>query len=497
MNFCEDCGAPLSPGVRFCENCGAKISDAPAFTSGKTDEFSENLEGGVLYTNLNLLSQNLGIPKEDILTAINNFITVRKADGISYELFDVSDKISNNSSLQEHISLVHSAVSQGQRYLFILGDNEIIPTCVWDNMASDREHDSDVSSDLPFATLDSESPFYGKKFDFDNCLYVGRLPTAVIMNYLNNIASYTKPSSINSFAMSAMVWTMETMELYGQVRNASDNVHGPEMETSPLFELGQEQSSIPSNTNLLLFNLHGSNQTEFWYGQEGSDYPEAMSHESLDHLTEPYFLAVEACYGARYENLSISQSILLSALNSKCLSFLGSSRIAFGRPMPEGCCADVVCSEHLVNLLKGMRAGEAFNLARKKLMEDSGPDEIKTLAEFSLYGDPSLSIIQNMEKSIPNQKRRRVAGLVGTLPDIRSAVKLELVNVDEKIADVAAKFIKTYPWMGGVEPKFYRNVASVSSDINAVFSKKNELGPQIVSVTISKDGKIQKFMETK
>ncbi|MCR4735119.1 MAG: zinc-ribbon domain-containing protein [Treponema sp.] len=497
MNFCEDCGAPLSPGVKFCENCGAKISDAPAFSSGKTDEFSENLEGGVLYTNLNLLCQNLGMTKEDILTAINNFITVRKSDGIGYELFDVSDKISNNSSLQEHISLVHSAVSQGQRYLFILGDNEIIPTCVWDNMASDSEHDSDVSSDLPFATLDIDSPFNGKIYNFDNFLYVGRLPTAAIMNYLNNIASYTKPDSLNSFAMSAMVWTMETMELYGQVRDASYNVHGPEMETSPLFELGQEQSYIPSNTNLLLFNLHGSNQTEFWYGQEGSDYPEAMSHESFAHLTEPYFLAVEACYGARYENLSVSQSILLSALNGKCLSFLGSSRIAFGRPMPEGCCADVICSEHLVNLIKGMRAGQAFNLAREKLMENSGPDEIKTLAEFSLYGDPSLTITQTVQKSLPKQKRKGIAGLVGTLPDVRSAVRLELVNVDAKIAEVASNFIKTYPWMDGVKPKFYKNVASSRSDINAVFSKKNKFGPQIVSVTISKDGKIQTFMETK
>ena len=497
MNFCEDCGAPLSPGVRFCENCGAKISDASLTAAGKNDVVADNLEGGVLYTNLQLLSSALETSTETILMVINNFIDLRKADGIGYELFDISGKVSDNNSLQEHINLIKSAVSKGQRYLFILGDNNIIPTCVWENMASDRESDSDVSSDLPFATLDTDSPFNGKIFNFDNFLYVGRLPTAVIMNYMENIAAYKMPSSISSFALSAMVWTMETMDLYANVRNDSDIVHGPEMETSPLFELGQELSCIPSNTNLLLFNLHGSNQTEFWYGQEESNYPEAMSHDSFNHLTEPYFLAVEACYGARYENLPVSESILLSALNGKCLSFLGSSRIAFGRPMPEGCCADVICGEHLVNLLHGMRAGQAFNLARKKLMEDSSPEEIKTLAEFSLYGDPSLSITQNTEKSLPVQNRKRVTGLVGTLPDVRRAVRLELVNVEAKIADVAANFIKTYPWMDGIKPKFYKNVASACSDINAVFSKLTKLGPQIVSVTISKDGNIQKFMETK
>ena len=122
---------------------------------------------------------------------------------------------------------------------------------------------------------------------------------------------------------------------------------------------------------------------------------------------------------------------------------------------------------------------------------------IKTLAEFSLYGDPSLTIIQTAEKSLPEYKRKRVAGLVGTLPDVRSAVRLELVNVDAKIAEAASNFIKTYPWMDGIKPKFYKNVASACSDINAVFSKQTKLGPQIVSVTISKDGNIQKFMETK
>jgi len=26
MNFCEDCGSPLTSGVAFCENCGAKLN---------------------------------------------------------------------------------------------------------------------------------------------------------------------------------------------------------------------------------------------------------------------------------------------------------------------------------------------------------------------------------------------------------------------------------------------------------------------------------------
>ena len=501
MNFCEDCGAPLTPGVRFCENCGARISDADyASQNSVSNKDSTNNEKGIIYTNVELLSSRIGFMPEDILGMLDDIIDARKHDGIEYELFDISEKISDNDSIEEHISLIKEAVSNGQRYLFIIGGPDIIPACVWENRASDVEYDSDVSSDLPFATLDADSPFNGKKYDFDNLLYVGRLPDSAFMNYLGNITCYNTPSSVNAFSMSAMVWQMETMDTYSKVCEATGGYNNADMLTSPEYEVADVPDNLPAETNLLLFNLHGSNQAEFWYGQEGNNYPEAISPDSFNHIWVPYFLAVEACYGARYENLEPSESVLLSAMNNKCISFLGSSRIAFGTAEPEGTCADVICCEYLLNVLHGMRAGEAFNLARKKLMENVDPEVIKTLAEFSLYGDPTVKITANVEKSVlsaTKTKERKIKGLIGTMPDIRNAVRLELVKVDEKITSVAEEFIQRYPWMKGAEAKYYRNTASTSGEINAVFTKKNAFGPQLVSITISRDGRIQKYKETK
>ena len=56
MAFCEDCGAPLSPGVLFCENCGAKISNPEV--SDFSSESKEVWETGIIYTNLSLLEKN-------------------------------------------------------------------------------------------------------------------------------------------------------------------------------------------------------------------------------------------------------------------------------------------------------------------------------------------------------------------------------------------------------------------------------------------------------
>lgn len=108
------------------------------------------------------------------------------------------------------------------------------------------------------------------------------------------------------------------------------------MLTSPECKRDDAARTIPAGTNVFLFNLHGSDQTEFWYGQRGSSYPEALDHTSFNGVAKPYFVAVEACYGAAYEERKTDGSVLLSAQGGKCISFLGSSRIAFGTPSAPG-----------------------------------------------------------------------------------------------------------------------------------------------------------------
>ncbi|MCR4823493.1 MAG: zinc ribbon domain-containing protein [Treponema sp.] len=490
MAFCEDCGAPLTPGAFFCENCGAKLS-VPTVNKSPAGI----VESGIIYTNLDLLSESINVNSSELSSIIYNFISSAASRGVGYELCDVASRISASGSVQDHIEIIKSLVeNKHPKYLFILGSSKVIPSIVWQNEASDQESDVDVSSDLPYSTLDTNSPFDGQEYDFDDCLKVGRLPECDFFNYFSNLEKGCgKIDTIKSFALTADVWKAETKDIYA-------NISDSQPLTSPAVETSTVKACIPQDSNLFLFNLHGSNSTEYWYGQSGSNYPMALDHTSLSEISAPYFLMVEACYGAYYENRTKNDSILLAALNDKCISFLGSSRIAFGTPAPEGCCADIIAAEHLKNLQKGLSAGESLCLARKALMKNSDEESIKTLAEFSLYGDPSARMkgIPLPQKGIFSKDTSKsfTKGIKIPLPDIRRAVRMELTTVDQKIADAIEEMVYSkYEEFTGIKPKYYKS--EKDENLTAVFTKKIEIGNKLVNVKFDKKGNVKNIIESK
>lgn len=493
MAFCEDCGSKLTPGMAFCENCGAKITEI------LQDDLSskEIAETGIIYTNLLLLEKKSRTSKEKLCSIIDSFILSTIKRNVSYELFDVSKEISNLGTVENHLKIISNIVKEKHpKYLFILGSSDVIPSTVWENEACDYESDSDVSSDLPFATLDIDSPFSGKEYNFEEALRVGRLPTIDFENYFANLeAACGKIEEINTFALSAAVWADETVDIYSNIKS------GPKVSTSPEVEKSIIKETIPSDSNMFLFNLHGSDKTKYWYGQEDSSFPEAIEPTSFSKIEKPYFLVVEACYGAAYEGRNISESVLLSTLSEKCISFLGSSRIAFGRPCAPGSCADVICGEFLKNVKAKMSAGDALNKAREVLMEDGDNSEvIKTLAEFSLYGDPSARMqgMPTKEKGLfaKNNSKSFSKGIHIPLPNVRRAVHLELTSVEQKIADLVEEFVyQHYLDMNGIKPKYYKQQ---NKDVmTAVFENQTQIGKKIVSVNFEKNGKIKQMLESK
>lgn len=495
MAFCEDCGSPLSEGVAFCENCGAKVSSTNNIISNHAKEI---VETGIIYTNLSLLAEKLNTSISSLTSVIENFIESASNRGIGYTLKDVSDSFSTVGSVENHIRIIKSTVQELKpKYLFILGSSNVIPSIIWENKASDCGSDADVSSDLPYATLDTTSPFEGQEYDFEDTLRVGRLPNIDFETYFANLKEGCgKIETISTFAESAEVWVEETIDIYSHIKS------GPNVHTSPEHTTETTKSTISSsgNSNLFLFNLHGSDQTEYWYGQRDGSYPEAVAPDTFDGLAKPYFLAVEACYGAAYEDREIDKSILLSSLSGKCISFLGSSRIAFGTPRAPGSCADVICGEYLKNLKEGMSAGDALGKARNKLMEDVDAEEIKTLAEFSLYGDPSARMFgepKTTKTSLFSKNKAFSKGIRIPLPNIRKAIRLELTNVEEKIAQIVQDSVyKQYSELEGVVPKFFKN-QNETDKYHAVFEKSNVIGKKIVSVSFGKNGQIKSIKESK
>ena len=501
MHFCEDCGERLSPGVSFCEGCGARISlNQPKFIAGVSAK--KLTADGIIYTNLPLLATQLNRPESTVLDSIQRFIADSASHGIDYVFVDAAHNFSGIATVEEHLEFIRSKVSETQsRYLFILGSSSVIPSVRWENYASTAEVDPDILSDLPYATLDATNPFTGVRYNYDNMLRVGRLPNVDLENYFFNLEQSRKLSGgVETFGLTALVWASMTEHLYQAI------AAGPKVLTSPTHTVESVCEQIPHGTNLLLFNLHGSDQTKYWYGQENWSYPEAVEPTSFKSLSRPYFLAVEACYGAIYEGRPIQESVLLSALSGKCVSFLGSSRIAFGVPassltFPKGSCADVICGEFLKHLKGGTCAGDSLNMARKTLMMGSiAPEEIKTLAEFSLYGDPTASILGHTGKSlIPSYSVSH--GLTKSFhiaqPDVRQAVRMELAIVEQKIVEVVENLINIqYAGFKGGTVRFYKNV-NRNDVFNAVVLQKEKLGSRYLIMDISLSGQVKRVLESK
>jgi len=528
--FCEECGCKLEDGLKFCENCGTLVSnyetlvpnenqenkeiqqenlvDFDIFSdsnwSSKYKEICENSNNkiGIIFIKSSILKNQLSCSDLELKSLLSDYISFSKTRFIDYFLLDLdSQKISPDSSnsLKNCIE-IQSAIEKvfHQSYIFILGNENVIPFATWKNESEDS--DEDVTSDFPYATFDLSSVWNGQKYDFDSLIRVGRLPTWKGENFydFNQYFDNAKKGIENlkqivPYGLSALIWQNES-------NNEFSSIFSKKVDTSPNLTRHNVDSNIPNNANLFFFNLHGSNETEYWYGQEGIEYPEAFSPQNISKIQNPYFLGVEACYGAIFEDgREKSDSIVQNALVSGCISFLGSSRIAYGTSNPPGSCADIVISNFLEKIKNGESSGDSFIFALKKLCQNEMDDsDLKTLCEFSLFGDPTARIGENKNvsksfgiKSIFSKSKSKKSITV-PIPNVRNAVRLSLATVDSKISDSINKLIyQKYPTLENVIPKTY---ALSNSDIfQSIFQTKQK----IVKVYFDKSGKITKEIESK
>lgn len=496
MPYCENCGAELSAGARFCEECGAEVDSynesmcsRPSKNSNDNQTICSTFIGdwkekwanaaqdaqsgelGIIMTDVGALATQLSCSATDLCETIDDYARSAAERGVHYHLLDLGcNGISgiDGKNVQATVNLLKTIVSIARpKYLLILGNEEIVNVTCWENQCADS--DEDVSADLPYATLDMTSPWEGLRYDFSQVLRVGRIPS-YSGERLSQFAAYFRNAQVGinsvnkivSYGLSALVWEPASAVQYNKIGYGKIN-------TSPNVTLDNVKTTLPQDANILFFNLHGSNQTEFWYGQKDTSYPEAFSPETIKTLNGPYFLGVEACYGARYVGgLTPEDSIVLMAMENGCLALLGSSKIAYGPCTPPGTCADIIIGTFLKALCDGESAGDAYCEGMKNLMNSETPDDstIKTLAEFSLYGDPSARTRKCITKSILSKSLTESSKEIYVpMPDIRQAVTTKLVDASNKavvaFCNNSSKFKANHNFnievfLKDVEPKYYQ-----------------------------------------
>ena len=534
MAFCENCGERLAEGCVFCESCGAKVSTGPAEQKITLENFEEELKnrssclslfrgndweqnwkrtvsmtrgkkvGIILTRGRALLNELSGGSPEELHSIINEYASFCEKKGIHYYYLDLDDNAvgSGSGGVESTVALLQKINKAAQiKYLFILGNERVIQVAKWEDLTED---DQDVESDLCYTLLETGSPWESGTFRISKAIRVGRLPVyggedfGLFRSYFETVmAAAPHFETTKKFGLSALVWEDESNEEFSSFSKE-------EVEVSPEVSISNVKKYISPDINIFYFNLHGSNETEYWYGQKGRCFPEAVSPDLFNTSKKPYIVGVEACYGAKYtDGLTADDSILLKAMTHKCISFLGSSKIAYGTPTAPGCCADVIIGEFLRQISNGETAGNAFLQGMKKLVSAGkrlDDTEVKTLAEFNLYGDPSVSTEMQQIKS--NSVSNIFSKIEIPMPDIRIPVRRSVAQVREEIERKIDDFaFQTYfteydlREKSGIRQKLYR-LPDLGLN-QKIFSQRLDHFQKIIKVYFDDTGKIKKVYESK
>jgi DNA-directed RNA polymerase subunit M/transcription elongation factor TFIIS len=433
--FCEECGNKLIAGDKFCDQCGTavpvaeetiqeenaleQIPEAPNLVENENEKESDNITFdfftnkkcsislekdtyyGIWLTNFKKLSEKFGRAEtEKLKEVIGGYTDYYKKIGLNYLVLDTSDnmlKTVNGKNWKYHVNLLRKAVKRiksklnvDTRFVMIFGGHEIIPMPLFVN-PNTTTSDKDVDTDLPYSSLSIKDPLESQEAR-EPMLPVGRIPTGTnttindLLNLLRNTQeAISKFTNERTFGLSANCW----QEVSGLINS---RVCKEQLFISPGLTVQNLGQYYNGQYDIHYFNLHGSNRSAEWSGQKGQEYPTAFSPVAIAQNQKLNIVGVEACYGARFIGLSKQESILLSAMSAKTVSFVGSSRIAWGPPAPPMSLADVVIHDFLAMIQQGYTAGEAFMRARVNgylnSVERDPLTSLLTVMEFNLFGDP-------------------------------------------------------------------------------------------------------------
>lgn len=302
--------------------------------------------------------------------------------------------------------------------VLIVGGPDVVPYHKLPNPIADA--DPEVPSDNPYGTLDEN--YFIPEWP------VGRLPggadndPGLLLDLLRHVSEHhmgkiERRKSLweiilewltklfagavkqnNSFGYVAEAWKSASEDVFKQIQERGDLV------TSPPY--GKETEIPVPVTRYGYFNLHGVEDSPFWYGQRdftkeapGLDYPVALRPQDINAYDDaPLFVFSEACYGAHLKGREIEDSIALKYLSRGSHAVVGSSVTAYGSVSAPLIAADLLASHFWKFINQGFASGISLQKAKIQLAREmnarqgylDGEDQ-KTLISFLHFGDPLAS----------------------------------------------------------------------------------------------------------
>ncbi len=322
------------------------------------------------------------------------------------------------------------------RYLSLIGGDDLLPFARLENPSQDI--DEVVLSDNPYASRDptyliperATGRFPDGGGSSEGLLVAlleraaawrrGERPSAapagclgMFFSWLPFLVPLPKNSSPHRrFGLSAQVWARASQEVFHLL---------PGNEPLYLCPPDRVQPSFLAGVPLAYFNLHGSAESPNWYGQrdlsistEGPLMPVALTPEQVPTgQVEGMVVFTEACYGAYIPGKTPSSSLSLRFLAEGAIGFVGSTVISYGVSAPPLADADLLGYFFWQHVLAGENLGKALLQAKVDLTREMyarqgylDGDDMKTLLEFVLYGDP-LAALGN-SSSVPKTSSQAV-----------------------------------------------------------------------------------------
>ncbi len=289
-------------------------------------------------------------------------------------------------------------------YLLLLGSPDVVPmqpltNLLWTGDPRRGDPDESVPSDLPYACA---APHSADPGDFRGATrVVGRLPDGTgsgdpgqlltVLAVATGYRSRRRADYLPPFALTAAEWLGSTTQTLQRLLGDTAALQAVPPAAPPW-------PATQTRRRLHLMNLHGGPADPQYYGQRGRSFPVALAAADLArgrNLLEGTVGAAESCYGgmlydpAEAGGVPGFTDVYLAAGG---YGYCASTNTAYG-PADSNDAADLVCRAFLQHVLAGGSLGRAMLQARQDYVFTKAtlsPTDLKTLAQFTLYGDPSV-----------------------------------------------------------------------------------------------------------
>ncbi len=535
---------PPMPGQKVEQETAQDI-ESKDLSSKRPDIFQNGHDSyGIILTDTRKIAKLCRSTSNDIFNIIKDYTYNLSRFGHQYIIFDYDSTRYHNHGWEncvDELSKFYDKQSIVPEYLFIIGGDDIIPMPVFDNLSDVDVPDSDYESDVPYSYLQSDGIEYaiwdGTLYQEEVKLYVGRLPFGAdfekshLTSYFNKVihALESDFKISNCFSLSAQSWQEASEEVLDGLE-----LNQKFIDFSPTVTLNDVDDIFDTGSDILYFNLHGSDAFEQpqFFGDYGY---KAISPVQISNLEKYNIIITEACYGAKFIGYRSHESMLLNSLSKNTLAYIGSSRIAFGSSDRYIASADVIAQSVLRSLSSGCSLGYALSRARINSLEisDSGYDDdddydddgfyfynemyddysLITALEFNLFGEPTLCAMNNRARNKPNQRVNKANRIPkktlkeeiyskgrnqNILDAVRASVDLEFEKISRIIqTELYNKYELTSDELQSISLR--KSKTSSKEAYMYVYSKKQKdlKNNKLYFINCSKSGSIKKVITTK